>query len=147
MSADFAPACPPSPPSPRRALVIDDEPGVRVVLRRWLTRRGWEVDEAVDGAAAQLRLAPDPSGGTASFDLVICDLRMPALSGPELFQWAMERRRDLLGRIVFSSGDVRDPAAAAFLSMCGCPVLEKPFELSELARVIGAAVMQGEHAA
>ena len=143
MLPDPASAC---PSVPRRALVVDDEAGVRVVIRRWLTRRGWVVDEAVDGAEARQSLAPDDSGG-ASFDLVICDLRMPALSGPELFEWASRHRRDLLGRIVFSSGDVRDPAAASFLTSSGCLVLEKPFELSELARVIGAAVAMGERAA
>lgn len=133
--------------SPRRALVVDDEPGVRIVLRRWLTRQGWVVDEAVDGAAAQRSLAADDEEGGGRFDMVICDLRMPELTGPELYEWAARYRRDLLRRIVFSSGDARDPVAASFLSSSGCLVLEKPFELSELARVVGAAVARSERAA
>ncbi len=121
----------------RRALVIDDEGSVRSVLRRWLKRRGWEVAEAPDGevALAQLR-----DGGEAAyahdFDVIICDLRMPTLSGPELHAWTKAHRPDLSRRLIFASGDVQEPEAAEFLQQCGCPVLEKPFELSRLEAVL-----------
>jgi two-component system NtrC family sensor kinase len=125
----------------RRALVIDDEGAVRGVLRRWLKRKGWEVAEASDGAAAMSRLGThDGHASDASYDLVICDLRMPAFSGPELHAWAVEHRPDLLRRIVFASGDVQEPAAADFLQRTGCPVLEKPFELARLDAVLSAVV-------
>lgn len=117
------------------ALVIDDEGAVRAVLRRWLQRRGWEVHEATDGGVALARLQ-EPGAELRVYDLVICDLRMPALSGPELHAWAASHRPELLPRMVFFSGDTREPAAAAFLARSGCPVLEKPFELPELARVV-----------
>jgi hypothetical protein len=45
-------------------------------------------------------------------------------------------RPDLLNRLVFASGDTASPEAAAFLGSSSCPVLEKPFELSELAAVV-----------
>ncbi|MCC6929721.1 MAG: response regulator [Gemmatimonadaceae bacterium] len=121
----------------RRALVIDDEGAVRSVLRRWLKRRGWEVAEAPDGqvALAQLRDGGEPAKAR-DFDLIICDLRMPSLSGPELHAWARCHRPDLAQRLVFASGDVQEPEAAEFLQQCGCPVLEKPFELSRLEAVL-----------
>jgi CheY-like chemotaxis protein len=125
----------------RRALVIDDEGAVRGVLRRWLKRKGWEVSEAADGAVALSRLRDDDVASRApDYDLVICDLRMPELSGPELHAWASRHRPELLPRIVFASGDVQEPAAAAFLQECGCPVLEKPFELSRLDAVLSSVV-------
>ena len=62
----------------RRVLIIDDEPSIRMALRRFFTRRKWEVDEAGDGATALRALlaadAPD-------YALVISDLKMPGLSG------------------------------------------------------------------
>lgn len=121
----------------RRALVIDDEGAVRGVLRRWLKRRGWEVAEAPDGAVALAQLQAQRGENAASdFDVIICDLRMPTLSGPELHAWTLTHRPELARRLVFASGDVQEPAAAEFLQQCGCPVLEKPFELARLEAVL-----------
>lgn len=121
----------------RRALVIDDEGAVRGVLRRWLKRRGWEVSEAQDGEVALSHLR-EQAGVSRSpdFDVIICDLRMPTLSGPELYDWTLAHRPDLARRLIFASGDVQEPAAADFLQQCGCPVLEKPFELARLEAVL-----------
>src|SRR5688572_12045460 len=59
-------------------LLVDDEPAVRSALRRFFARRGWSVVEAADGESACGVL--EPSSGNA-FELVICDLNMPRLSG------------------------------------------------------------------
>jgi CheY-like chemotaxis protein len=123
----------------RRALVIDDEDAVRTVLRRWLQRRGWGVDEAPDGVEALARLTHAETVDQEPYDLVICDLRMPRLSGPELFQWATENHPHVLQRLVFSSGDVDEKGAAAFLATAACPVLEKPFSLTSLAEIVALA--------
>lgn len=121
----------------RRALVIDDEGAVRGVLRRWLSRRGWEVSEAPDGAHALEQLRTDPLDvSIGAFDVIICDLRMPALNGPELHAWTLTHRPDLAPRLVFASGDIQERTVAAFLERSGCPVLEKPFELSHLEAVL-----------
>lgn len=125
----------------RRALVIDDEGAVRSVLRRWLKRRGWEVSEALDGGEALAKMQEPVGAGAAGapdFDVIICDLRMPTLSGPELHAWTKTHRPDLTTRLVFASGDVQEPEAAQFLQQCGCPVLEKPFELSRLEALLSS---------
>lgn len=124
-------------PRAPRVLVIDDEGAVRGVLRRWLRRRGWEVCEASDGVGALEQLRPAPGDAPAGeFDVIICDLRMPALSGPELHAWALQHRPDLAPRLVFASGDTQEETVAAFLRRSGCPVLEKPFEFSRLEAVL-----------
>jgi len=117
-----------------QVLIIDDEEAVRASMRRYFERQGWSVDEASDGAVglAKLLATRQPAG----YDLVICDLRMPGLSGLEVHHWVSASRPDLLNRLVFASGDTASPEAAAFLSSSGCPVLEKPFELRELAAVV-----------
>jgi len=117
-----------------RVLLIDDEAPVRASLRRYFERQGWQVEEAADGTAGLARLLR--SNEAESLDLILCDLKMPGLSGLELHQWIRSSRPELLSRLVFASGDTASPDTAAFLSLSGRPVLEKPFELAELAAVV-----------
>jgi signal transduction histidine kinase/CheY-like chemotaxis protein len=117
-----------------RALIIDDEEAVRASLRRYFERHGWRVDEAGDGAAGLAKLLASRDG--PGYDLIVCDLRMPGLSGVEVHEWVRASCPELLRRMVFASGDTASPETAAFLTTSACPVLEKPFELSELASVV-----------
>ena len=114
-------------------LLVDDETSVRTALGRYFTRHGWDVREADDGAAAQRLL--DPRAGH-SFDLVICDLRMPRFSGYELYRWLARHRPDVVARLVFSSGDLHSPESVQFLSEARRPVLPKPFDLGQLSRIV-----------
>lgn len=121
-----------APAASSHVLLIDDEATIRAAMRRFFARRGWQVEEAEDGQAAlELLLASD-----REFDVVISDLRMPGLSGIELHDRLMELRPELLDRLVFSTGDVASRDAADFLERCRRPVLQKPFELSELLAVV-----------
>ena len=70
-------------------LLVDDEASVRMAMRRFLARRGWTVSEADDGETAKALL--DPIAGLG-FDLVICDLQMPRLSGREFYRWVARAR-------------------------------------------------------
>lgn len=119
----------------RRALVIDDEASIRLALRRFLTREGWRVEEAIDGRNALDKLA-DSGSGPAEFDLLICDLRMPGVSGTELYDWLRAHRPDLVPRLIVATGDAISQDAADFVQRTSCPVLQKPFELSELRALV-----------
>ena len=122
-----------SPPGSPCVLLVDDEPSVRMAIRRFLSRRGWIVVEAADGECARSML--DPAAGL-DFDVVICDLQMPRLSGREFYRWLAGVRPEAASRLVFSSGDAESPEFADFLSEARRPVLPKPFELSELERIM-----------
>ena len=130
---------PQSPPgaalgAPGLVLLIDDEAAVRASLRRYFERQGWTVDEAADGREGIEKLetvAPD-----RDYDLIICDLKMPGVSGLDVHQWIRTRHQELLGRLVFASGDTATPETAEFLASNECAVLEKPFELAELAATV-----------
>ncbi len=117
-----------------RVLIIDDEAPVRASLRRFFERQGWTVEEAADGTAGLARLLTSPT--QQPLDLILCDLKMPGLSGLELHQWIRASRPELLSRLVFASGDTASPDTAASLSLTGRPVLEKPFELEELTAIV-----------
>ena len=117
-----------------RLFVIDDESSIRSAIKRFLTRRNWDVEESEDGAKALDTLLGSEPG---FFDVVMCDLRMPYCSGVDLFRRIVAERPDLVRRLVFSSGDVTSVEASTFLSSCGRPVIEKPFELAQLEKVFG----------
>jgi len=126
-----APPADSAPPGARAAgkvLIVDDESLVRRLLRQHLLRQGWEVAEAEDGEAALARLeAP-----AADFDAVLCDLRMPRLSGYALHDLLAERRPELLQRFIFITGDLASTEAAGFSARCAQPIVRKPFDLQEL---------------
>jgi signal transduction histidine kinase/ActR/RegA family two-component response regulator len=119
-----------------RILVVDDERSIRLALKRYLRRNGWEVDEAEDGEAALGMLHEAPQ---EKYDLVITDLRMPVLSGFEVHDWLAEHRADLFDRLVIATGDVASQPVREFLNRTSRPVLEKPFELSALGELLERA--------
>ncbi len=124
----------PMPPRSASLLIIDDEEPIRRALRRYFERRGWVVEEATDGADAVLKLErPDAA---AIFDVVLCDLKMPGISGQELYNRLLKDRRALAKKFIFATGDSGAPDVADFLREVGVPVLEKPFELGVLEQVV-----------
>ncbi len=124
-----------SPAAPPRVLVVDDEDSIRLALRRFFSRRGWQVDDASNGAEALTHLVSAERG---AYDVILCDLKMPGLSGPEFYHELERSAAHWLDRLILSTGDVASPEAATFLSHARCPVLEKPFELSALAAAVEA---------
>jgi DNA-binding response OmpR family regulator len=116
-----------------RLFIVDDEPSIRAAIRRFLTRRHWEVEEAEDGRVARDLLL---SSELHRYDVVMCDLRMPHLSGVELYRQLLASRPDLVRRLLFSTGDVVSSDAAEFLAESGRPVIEKPFELAKLEELL-----------
>ncbi len=114
-------------------LVVDDEAPIRRALRRYFERRGWVVDEAEDGRDALAMLSNEDAA--ARFDVVLCDLKMPGMSGPELYDRLRANAPAILPRIIFVTGDVTGEAASAFLEQVSGPVLEKPFELATVGEV------------
>jgi PAS domain S-box-containing protein len=108
-------------PVRRKALVVDDEADIADTIRELLEREGFEVAVASDGAAALMALDRD------EYDIVLSDLRMPGVSGPEMYERLAEVRPHLLSRIGFVTGDTLGSSMDAFLRESGRPVLEKPF--------------------
>jgi two-component system NtrC family sensor kinase len=117
-------------PDGLRLLVADDEAPIRESLSRLLERAGHLVT-AVDGGAAALAAARD-----RAFDAILLDIRMPDISGMEVFeQWRTERP-ELASRVVFLTGDIVSADLQEFLAGTGQPFLAKPFELATVLQVL-----------
>ncbi len=74
--------------------------------------------------------------GGERFDLVLCDLRLPGVTGMDLYERLHTLAPELVGRIVFMTAGACTPEAAAFLGRPGIVRLDKPFRLDELRRTV-----------
>lgn len=117
-------------------LVVDDEDNLRDVLVEVLRRDGHEVDSAVDGAEG-LRRAEE-----RRYDLVVTDLRMPGLEGPELYRALRARYPERPPRVIFMSANTGIDEYASFLAETGEPALEKPFNLADMRQVVMRVLSQ-----
>lgn len=111
-------------PERKRLLVVDDEETMRLAISRYLQSRGYETDVAASARDALDLLSK------IRFAAMICDVRMPGMSGVELIPRALEIDPDLAVMMLTA---VRDSSVAAeSLSRGAGEYLMKPVELGEL---------------
>jgi len=119
-----------------RILVVDDEPHILHYMRATLESWGHSVEVASDGAYALERVI------AGDFDLIICDLRMPHLSGRDMYLKLARQDPRAAERIIFATGDTVRGDTLQFLHALGRPYLHKPFTLAELRAALGHAANQ-----
>jgi signal transduction histidine kinase len=113
-----------------RVLVIDDEVGITSAVTRMLSGQH-DVTVQNDARAARERLLEG-----AHFDVILCDIAMPGLPGPKLYEELRMKRPELLDRIVFISGSSPHAEAKRFLESVPNVHVEKPFSIPELRAVV-----------
>jgi signal transduction histidine kinase/CheY-like chemotaxis protein len=109
-------------------LVVEDEPALAVAVSEALTDAGLVVDRASDGGEALAMVK------AKSYDLVVCDLKMPRVGGMEFYRAIAAAAPALARRVIFVTGDVAGTDAERFLAESGCRWLAKPFRLGDLLR-------------
>ena len=114
-------------------LVVDDEPDQAQGLAEALARPGLRIDVAHGGRQA-LRLA-----AAADYAVVVSDVRMPDVGGPELYRQLRQRPGGFHGRMVLVTGDTLDRSLDP-LAAEGVVLLEKPLAPAELRRAVAAAL-------
>ena len=120
-----------------RVLVVDDEASVRVSLQRYLAGRGHEVETTASGQDALARLR------ASTYDAVIVDMRMPDLSGEQLFERLRGDDPDHAERVIFTTGDLVNEQMRRFLDGTGRPCVPKPFEFASFDQALPAARRRG----
>jgi two-component system OmpR family response regulator len=117
-----------------KILIVDDEPHIRDVLRFALSREGFAVVEAEDGAQGlALALAEAP-------DLIVLDIMMPELDGTEMCR---RLRRDSRVPIIFLSSRDDEIDRILGLELGGDDYVAKPFSPRELVARVKAVLRRG----
>lgn len=107
-----------------RILVVDDEPEWLDILSLLFTRKGWDVQTAPSGEAAWNAM------GERSYDLVLCDLSMPDISGIELLKRV--RAVDNVLPFVIMTGVGTIETAVQAVQLGAYSYITKPFKTQEL---------------
>ncbi|HEU4952810.1 MAG TPA: response regulator [Holophagaceae bacterium] len=114
----------------RRVLIVEDEPALLDLFSEAVQALGHQATSAREGREA-VQLLQD-----GTFDLIVSDIRMPGLSGIELFGWIQAHRPDLARKVLFTTGDAYDAPTQEFLDRNHLPVLPKPFDLREFQQTV-----------
>jgi CheY-like chemotaxis protein len=116
---------------PLDILVIDDEEVIVGLLVRYFSSRGHAVVPAHEGRQA-LRVAE-----RSSFDVVICDLRMPGMDGAEVIRRLKELPTCANARFILSTGDTATPAVRQRIDgLALTAMVDKPYEVEMLRRIV-----------
>lgn len=118
----------PAPTLP--ALVVDDDPDVAQALSDMLSKEAFSVERVATGHDALARLA------TEMWEIVFLDVRLPDLSGPEIFARLEHTRPDLAERVVFVTGGVWRSDSRLRDQLPARPVLAKPCTQPQLRAVL-----------
>jgi two-component system NtrC family sensor kinase len=111
-------------------LLVEDERALAAAVGEALTDAGLNVDHAGDGEEALARVRQK------TYDVVICDLKMPRVDGMMLYRAMAAATPALARRVIFVTGDVAGTDAERFLEESGCRWLAKPFRLADLLRAV-----------
>lgn len=117
-----------------KALVVDDEETIRTALMRFLRNRGFAVSGAGSGREALDEIA---KGG---FSLMLCDVRMPGMTGVEVVPQAIEHDPDLAIIMLTAVNDAG--TAREVLSHGAIDYLMKPVELADLQLAVDRALLK-----
>jgi PAS domain S-box-containing protein len=112
-----------------RILLVDDEPIVREVMSRMLEAH--EVVQAASGEEAKKILEEDQA-----FDLILCDVMMPTVSGTDLHSWLEKHDAELAGKFVFVTGGAFTPLTGEYLSRVDNLKIEKPFRPFHIVKIV-----------
>ncbi len=111
-------------------LVVEDEAQLREMICEFLTRSGFTVLQASGPAEAMSKV----EGFGKPIDILVTDVMMPKIRGPELARTLLEKMPDL--RVVYISGYTGTALVREGILEAGTVLVQKPFKLRELARVI-----------
>jgi PAS domain S-box-containing protein len=121
----------------RRVLIVDDEPLIVQSLTTMLAASATVVGETVAARALELILA-DPA-----FDVIVCDVMMPGMTGIDLHERVARERPERAGRFVFITGGTYTSRARDYLERVSNTRLDKPFHVADLVAAIDRVVAAG----
>lgn len=117
-------------PRRRKALVVDDEESNAALVRRVLASSGYDAESTTLSRRALVMIE------RTAYDAVICDVKMPELSGQELYGRVCQIRPEMARRFIFITGDIDGEDTRVFLDQSRCSYFMKPFNLERLTAAV-----------
>lgn len=118
------------PEKPLNVLVVDDEPNIRTLVAASLSLGPCVVDMAQDGYEGWDKVQ------NAFYDTIILDIKMPGMSGQELYQMIEKYDKEQAQKVIFVTGDIASPDTYDFIAATGNPSLSKPFNVAEFRKLV-----------
>jgi PAS domain S-box-containing protein len=115
-----------------RILVVDDEPVVQQFLTRMLSEEGHDVETTDNGEDALEKLQSE------DYDVILVDIKLPGMSGIEIYKHLRRVAKPLARRVVFITGDVMGEDTMAFLTRAKAPYFAKPLDTERLKKDINS---------
>jgi len=132
--SDTAPATDETSKRAHQILLVDDEPSIRNFCRYVLKSEGFDCDEAGTGVAALEAVKKK------KYDLVLLDVNMPEMEGPEVCRRLREKPPCPNLKIIMASGNANVDVMAHLLLSGADDFLTKPFSLAQLKARIKASL-------
>ncbi len=115
-------------------LLIDDEESILALGREVLEGAGYTVESVGSGELALTAL------GRRGFDVIVCDWKMPGMSGIQLYEHLAANDAAAAGRMIFMTGDVINERFEEFLRRHGRTCLNKPFDIGHFRAAVASVV-------
>jgi DNA-binding response OmpR family regulator len=112
-------------------LVVDDDEGLRYLLKRTLTSEGFEVDSAKSGAECLAKMRADAAG----IDLILLDVMMPDISGFDTATQIMKDKELVRTPIIFLTAKA-DPKSRISGLLRAEEYITKPFDKADLVKKV-----------
>ncbi len=121
--------------SPKKILVIEDEPILGLLCKRVLSGSGFDVDVVNNGLDAK-KVADEKD-----YALCVSDIRLPGMTGIELYEYWQTTENPIAGRVIFITGDTMNNYVRDFLKKTARPCVMKPFEPEDLVEAVRKALL------
>ncbi len=121
-----------------RVLIVDDEEEQMDVIKHIL--KGRYICSGVNSGEEAIEKLKNEE-----FDMVICDVKMPGIDGPAVYEWIREHRPFMGSRILFSTGDILGPRAETIINKIGDNYIIKPYNVEELLRKVNNILGKNEY--
>jgi two-component system NtrC family sensor kinase len=120
--------------SKKRILVVEDEPTIGLLCKRVLTASGFDVDVVNNGLDAK-KVAEEKD-----YALCVSDVRLPGMTGIELYEHWKLTKNPIAERLIFITGDTMNNYVRDFLKKTDRPCVMKPFEPEDLVKAVRKAL-------
>lgn len=120
----------------KKVLILDDDAWYTALLAELLTSQQMDVTVTNSGVEGLKEIMK------SDFDVILCDMKMPGLSGDMFYQAVQRAKPAMCDRFIFMSGHHNDPQVRDFIQKVGKKVLWKPFDLYKLLEAINSVGSQ-----